>query len=63
MKVKTTKLTDKARKKFVREINFYKKKLETCHPSSKIYKQTKGYLDYLIKELKDYDKFRGYDKE
>ena len=59
-KSKTTKMNDKQRKKFVREINFYKKKLETCHPSSKIYKQTKDYIEYLLKELRDYDRFRGY---
>lgn len=60
MKPKTTKENDRARNELLEEIKQYKDMLAKLHPGCRKFKTTKGHLEYLYKELRDYDKFRGY---
>lgn len=55
-----SKENDRARNELVDEIKKLQKRLKKLTINSNAYKDLKKYLNYLISELNDYDKFRGY---
>ena len=55
-----TKETDRRRQEHVAEIESVKKELSKLAPYKPHYKDIMKYYKKLLKELKDYDRFRGY---
>ena len=51
---------DRARNELLAEIEHYRNMLAKSAPHKPHYKDIMKYYNKLLKELRDYDKFRGY---